>query len=372
MKVFDVNILSLVLQLLFIHKTICKKISLPDIDLHSAGKVDDCQKCRILTDSFSHWLTKTKRGKYEGGDAAWEEAKLKSYGRSEMRLVEIQEGLCSEVKKHQDQCYSLAEEAEQPLEKWWFHEDPDSVDLYTWLCIETLQHCCPENHFGESCSPCPLHKNKICGGRGKCAGEGTRKGNGTCICDKQFAGVFCDDCAKNYYKASEDSCEQCHKACAGCSGDGPAACTACKKGWELQSGTCVDINECLTSSSCKANQYCVNHKGSYSCKKCHDSCKTCTDAGASQCTSCESNSVLWDGMCVDDQQRSDLLQNALKRLALYCGLLIITYFTYRKSRMLASLVMIVIAIYIYYSEGISRITLIDLFFKLYLTNSQSV
>lgn len=54
-------------------------------------------------------MTKTARGKFEGGDADWEEKKLRSYSNSEVRLVEIQEKLCSEVSRGEDQvvpCYS--------------------------------------------------------------------------------------------------------------------------------------------------------------------------------------------------------------------------------------------------------------------------
>ncbi|GBP69337.1 Cysteine-rich with EGF-like domain protein 2 [Eumeta japonica] len=180
-------------------------------------------------------MDKTSRGKFEGGDAAWEETNLKSYARSEIRLVEIQEGLCSEVNNHQDSCYSLAEQAEQLLEMWWFKQAPDTADLYSWLCIDTLHYCCPKLHYGELCSPCPLDKdNKICGGRGKCHGEGTRKGNGTCICNKGYKGSNCEDCDKNFYRGSDTKCKACHKACEGCNGGGPNACYSCKSGWILE------------------------------------------------------------------------------------------------------------------------------------------
>lgn len=369
MNLYSFKLLIFFLHFVRINEIICKKISLPDIDLHSGSSIGECQQCKILTDSFNHWLEKTSRGKYEGGDAAWEEAKLKSYSRSEMRLVEVQEGLCSEVKKHKDYCYALAEEAEEPLEKWWFHEDPASVDLYTWLCIETLQYCCPENHYGETCAPCPLYKNQVCGGHGHCAGESTRKGNGTCICHKGFAGTNCEDCAKNYFRVNEQSCERCHKACEGCSGEGPAACNSCRQGWELHSGACVDVDECLITTTCKSNQYCVNRAGSYSCKNCHQTCNSCVDAGPSNCTACDPSHVLWSGMCIDDHMKSDLLQNALKRLSLYCGLLIITYFTFRKSKFLAALVVLIVAVYIYYSESLSKMNVVDLFLNMYFINS---
>lgn len=346
---------------------VSKKIAYPDIDQPSSGKINECQRCKVLTDSFNHWLDKTSRGKFEGGDAAWEEAKLKSYARSEIRLVEVQEGLCSEVKKYQDQCYSLAEEAEQALEKWWFHEDPNSVDLHTWLCTETLQYCCPQNHFGESCSPCPLDKNnKVCGGNGKCDGEGTRKGDGTCQCRRGFSGKYCEECATNFYRTSDGLCGACHKACDGCSGDGAESCVACKRGWQLESNICVDVNECLRPTSCEPNQFCINKEGSHTCKACDISCKTCEGIGPSNCTSCEPSLLIWSGFCIDDKTKNELLMETCKRLALYSGLLLISLFISRTSRSLASLVVLVIAIFIYYNEKSSRNDILNVIQNMYL------
>ena len=48
-------------------------------------------------------MERTSRGKFEGVDADWEETRLRNYASSEIRLVEIQEKLCSEVLRGQDQ-----------------------------------------------------------------------------------------------------------------------------------------------------------------------------------------------------------------------------------------------------------------------------
>ena len=48
-------------------------------------------------------MEKTERGKFEGGDTAWEEEKMKSYKVSEVRLIEVQEHLCKEVDRGQRQ-----------------------------------------------------------------------------------------------------------------------------------------------------------------------------------------------------------------------------------------------------------------------------
>lgn len=46
---------------------------------------------------------KTEKGHYGGGDTAWEEENNKVYKNSELRLVEIQEGLCTDLSAGQDQ-----------------------------------------------------------------------------------------------------------------------------------------------------------------------------------------------------------------------------------------------------------------------------
>lgn len=342
----------------------CKFIGLGSKKLTSrefsgANKLSDCRRCNVLTDSFNHWLDKTSRGKFEGGDAAWEETKLKSYSRSEIRLVEIQEGLCSELKAHQDACYAIAEESEQVLEKWWFNKDSVSLDLYTWLCIETLQHCCPKNHYGDECTACPQDaNNKVCSGHGRCDGAGTRKGNGTCICKKGYTGSLCNECAKSFYKSSDGSCKVCHKACDGCSGDGATACEACNSGWQLQSGMCVDIDECA-STVCEVHQYCTNTEGSFNCNECDSSCKTCMGEGSSNCTSCEFSNVLWFGMCVDNELKQNILINTFKRIALYIGLIIITFYVSQTSRSIASIVVLVIALLIYFTERNLKMNTMD-------------
>ncbi|XP_053609199.1 cysteine-rich with EGF-like domain protein 2 [Plodia interpunctella] len=342
------------------------KRTLPNLDEINSKKPNECRRCEILADSFNYWIEKTSRGKYEGGDAAWEEAKLKSYAHSEIRLVEVQEGLCSEVKKHQDDCYTLAEESEQVLEKWWFSEGPSSADLYTWLCIETLQYCCPKNHYGEFCLPCLYGRNNyVCSGHGTCNGDGTRKGDGKCECKKGYDGTSCEECAKNYYH-SENTCNLCHKACNECTDEGADKCNECKPGWSLQSGTCIDIDECIITNLCKPDQYCLNKEGSYICKSCDKSCKTCVGSGLSNCTSCNPDHVLWSGFCMDDKLKSDLLRNTLKKLSLYCGLLIIAFFIFRNSKTLASLVILIISTFVYFSEKSSDINTVDVISNLYL------
>ncbi|XP_017772120.1 PREDICTED: cysteine-rich with EGF-like domain protein 1, partial [Nicrophorus vespilloides] len=60
-------------------------------DLIKQKRLPPCRACKTFVDSFKRGMERTEKGKFEGGDAAWEEEKLKSYSKSEIRLVEIQE-----------------------------------------------------------------------------------------------------------------------------------------------------------------------------------------------------------------------------------------------------------------------------------------
>lgn len=168
-------------------------------------------------------MERTARGKHDGGDAAWEEANLGSYKRSEIRLVEVQESLCKEVLRGEDQCHALAETNEALIEEWWFRQQEANDDLHSWLCVDRLQVCCPAGHYGAKCAKCA-----DCGGNGKCKGDGTRKGNGKCACDDGYQGESCNGCDNQHYESYRDDtkllCSVCHVACGdegGCTGAGP-------------------------------------------------------------------------------------------------------------------------------------------------------
>merc|ERR1712071_515867 len=164
-----------------------------------------CQACKTLVGSFLKGMERTARGKFEGGDADWEETRLRNYAKSEVRLVEIQEKLCSEVSRGQTQCHSLSEAHEALIESWWFEHQQQHPDLHDWLCIEQLRVCCPNHHYGPDCKVCPGYSdNTECSGNGKCKGSGTRKGNGKCVCDKAYAGNVCQRCANGFYSSYKD------------------------------------------------------------------------------------------------------------------------------------------------------------------------
>ena len=104
--------------------------------------------------------------------------------------------------------------------------------LREWLCVDKLEMCCPQEHFGPKCQPCGVLGlgEKVCSGNGKCKGSGTRKGNGKCSCNKvafhlvvfflsflnkEYGGDKCDQCSSNHYESFRDEtkllCSPCHK-----------------------------------------------------------------------------------------------------------------------------------------------------------------
>lgn len=195
----------------------------PQSQKERAFKLPPCKACSTLVSSFQAGLERTSRGKHAGGDAAWEEGRLRAYRNSEVRLVEIQEGLCREVGRGSDQCHTLANDHEHQLEEWFIHHQNSSTDLQQWFCVEQLRVCCPPGHYGPDCHPC-----SSCLGNGKCKGDGTRKGNGKCQCDLGYLGDQCERCDSGYYESYRDDtkllCSECHRSCVkidGCSGPGP-------------------------------------------------------------------------------------------------------------------------------------------------------
>ncbi|CRL03643.1 CLUMA_CG016174, isoform A [Clunio marinus] len=314
-------------------------------------KYPPCKSCAIFVDSFKKGLEKTQRGKHDGGDAHWEEQKLGSYKTSEVRLVEIQEMLCTDITRGEQQCLTIAEEHESDIEYWWKRQD-EYPDFFEWFCIETLKVCCHPNYFGKDCLECT-----DCSGNGYCKGNGTRKGNGKCNCDKGYSGENCQQCSDGFYEAFKDEskllCSQCHVAChEGCSGPGTKNCVKCKSGWFMkESEGCYDINECVEQSACPGeNQFCVNSEGSYQCLECDKSCNGCDGDGPDMCVKCADGYELRDGMCTDltNEKRDQYV--TLTRYCLYLGLCVTVCIIFQNSTWLAAIFGIVVGVYISLSE----------------------
>lgn len=275
MKLFCCELFFLtILQVLFFVLSVTSAQQLPPKNLAEskkerlkAEKLPPCKACKTLVTSFEFFMDKTSRGKYEGGDTAYEEEKMGKYKYSEVRLVEIHEQLCTDVTRGRDQCHALVEEYEELIEEWW-KKQMELPSLFQFLCIDHGKTCCPDGFYGPDCIKCT-----DCHGNGVCKGNGTRKGNGKCLCDPGYFGEECLDCDKGYYEAFKDEtkllCSKCHMACddEGCKGPGSKSCVGCKSGWIRDNeGNCIDVNECLRKQNpCKSNQFCVNNEGSYSC-----------------------------------------------------------------------------------------------------------
>lgn len=278
--------------------------------LTQSKSIGDCQACRIFVESFKKGLERTARGKFEGGDTAWEEEKLKkTYKRSEVRLIDIQEGICRD-EKYSVKCHHMAEKAEEFIEEWWAQDPDESADLYTYICIDKMQVCCPKLHYGKDCKPCIGDHENLCNGHGKCRGDGTRKGNGTCSCDAAYDGENCDKCASGYYVSSGAGkdlvCSPCHPSCLECRLGSQKDCVTCKPGYTFDSDEgCLDVNECDDVNRCTKNQFCLNSIGSYMCAPCDKSCDGCHGDGPDMCRRCAKGYSKKGEFCAPDRGEED-------------------------------------------------------------------
>ncbi|KAK9751881.1 TLR4 regulator and MIR-interacting MSAP [Popillia japonica] len=323
-------------------------------DILRQAALPPCKACKTFTQSFKRGVDRTATGKFEGGDTAWEEEKLGSYARSEIRLVEIQEKICSDVEEGREQCYRLHEEYDTDIEDWWLHHQDEHPDIFQYLCIDKLKHCCPDLHYGPNCTPCLGYPDSVCSNNGKCKGSGTRKGNGKCACDKGYTGEICDGCAVNYYESYRDEkkilCSPCPISC-----DGPctkSGCEKCASGWvKTDKGDCLDIDECAESTAaCGPLQFCVNTEGNYKCLECDRSCAGCTGDGPDMCIKCAKGYTLMGNMCIDNAQEERKQYIQYTRILTYIGLCIATCITYQKNVVVAAIIGLAVAIYITVSE----------------------
>ncbi|XP_044279439.1 protein disulfide isomerase CRELD2 [Varanus komodoensis] len=260
-----------------------------------------CNTCRGITERFSKGLTDTAKKNFGGGNTAWEEKTLSKYESSEIRLVEIIENLCD---SSNFECNNMVEEHEERIETWWFKWKKKYPDLFKWFCIETIEVCCPPGTHGPDCLACRGGSERPCHGNGHCDGDGTRGGDGSCSCKKEYKGEFCLDCSDGYYSSHRNDthsvCTACHDSCKTCTGATNTDCKDCKEGWTKNEEACVDVDECAVEDSpCRSDQYCLNTEGSFSCKACDRSCLGCTGEGSSKCKSCTSGYEMKDGTCTD-------------------------------------------------------------------------
>ncbi|XP_034019397.1 cysteine-rich with EGF-like domain protein 2 isoform X2 [Thalassophryne amazonica] len=266
-------------------------------DLKSA-----CSTCQQITENFSKGFDRTANQNFGGGNTAWEERKLSKYETSEIRLMEIVEGLCE---TSSFECNHMVEEHEELFEMWWFKMKTQHPDLHKWFCIETIKVCCPKGTFGPDCNDCVGDSERPCHGNGQCDGDGTRGGDGKCSCNHGYKGELCLDCIDGYFNEVRNDtfslCTECHVSCKTCNGATNQDCDECKEGWEEDDQeACVDVDECAKDPSpCEHDQYCLNTNGSFYCKACDVACSGCTGGRPDQCQACASGYQDTEGTCTD-------------------------------------------------------------------------
>ncbi|XP_010600387.2 protein disulfide isomerase CRELD2 [Loxodonta africana] len=254
----------------------------------AARKPTPCSRCRGLVEKFKQGMVDTEKKNFGGGNTAWEEKSLSKYEFSEIRLVEILEGLCE---SSDFECNRMVEEQEEHLEAWWLRLKKQSPDLFEWFCVETLKVCCSPGTFGPDCLACPGGTQRPCSGNGLCSGDGSRQGDGSCQCHMGYRGALCMDCVDGYFSALRNDthsvCTVCNEACKTCTGPTSRDCAECDVGWARQQDDCIDVNECAEETPpCSEGQYCENVPGSYTCEECDSTCVGCTGKGPGKCTAC--------------------------------------------------------------------------------------
>lgn len=312
-------------------------------------KFPQCEACKMFTESFKRGMETTEKATFEGGDTAWEEANLGRYATSEIRLVEIQEKICSDIEEGRDQCYVMLEEYGDDVEEWWLNFQSKYTDLTAYLCIEKLPYCCQDLHYGPKCLPCPGYPENVCSLKGYCAGNGTRKGNGRCVCDKGYSGKSCEACAKKYYESQKGEnqiiCARCPKSCDGsCTKFG---CEKCAKGWSMdKGGLCMDIDECSEHKSpCEPSQYCTNTEGSFKCHGCDFSCEGCSGKGPENCKKCIQGYKMVEGTCAQEAKYKDEPFIYVTKVLIYFMTGTTACVVYKKSSFIAMLLALVFTVY---------------------------
>ncbi|XP_055251379.1 protein disulfide isomerase CRELD2 [Moschus berezovskii] len=264
-------------------------------------KPTPCKRCRELVDKFNQGMVDTAKKNFGGGNTAWEEKTLSKYEFSEVRLLEIVEGLCE---ASDFECNQLLEEQEELLEAWWLRLKKKHPDLFEWFCVQTLKACCSPGTYGPDCLACQGGSERPCSGNGHCSGDGTREGDGSCQCHLGYRGPLCADCMDGYFRSptseTHSICSACDEACKTCVGPTNRDCEQCEVGWVRQDDACVDVDECAAEPPpCEDTQYCKNANGSFVCEECDPTCVGCTGEGPAQCRECIAGYSKESGQCED-------------------------------------------------------------------------
>ncbi len=313
----------------------------------ASARLPPCAACATLVQSFENQLVGGKGGGADGDKAL------------------LFDSLCRDVERGEQQCRANLEEWRGSLEEWLqvrpaVESGVDGNSLRRWLCVDRLELCCPEGHFGPDCQKCQAvdDRGRMCSGNGKCKGEGTRKGNGKCACDAGYSGTLCESCDAGFYESYQDEekhlCSPCHKSCQlHCTGSGAKSCLACRAGYTMDSEHgCVDMDECLVSRPCSANKFCVNVEGAYRCLHCDQACDGCDGDGPDNCHRCaEGYTEQRDtGLCISEQAAGRIFSVSNLRFFTYAGLCVAACIIFQRSVVVAGVLGMVIAVYISFSE----------------------
>jgi len=320
-------------------------IGSPQIDEQELMRL--CSDCKLTAQSVDNLIRKPRQ--------------TDSHTRIEdqINLDKIKKTVCRELVQddERESCRRFFTENLDLAEKWKL-KNP-KMTYHDFVCIKELKYCCPEASFGPKCTKCTK-----CADNEHCHGEGTRAGNGSCVCREGHAGQNCGSCSPGYYLEkspfeSEDksrgrsSCKKCHRSCQFCRQAGPQGCEVCRKGFHFVPGYgCSDIDECIESKNkiCGDNTFCVNTEGSYFCYECDRACDGCHGDGPDMCLRCANGYKLENGNCVATRRTILPPEANYYRYAIYLGLCICTCIIFHNNVYLASLIGLCVALYIGASE----------------------
>uniref|UniRef100_A0A8C3VHF1 protein disulfide-isomerase n=1 Tax=Catagonus wagneri TaxID=51154 RepID=A0A8C3VHF1_9CETA len=274
---------------------------LPPPPGEATKKLTPCKRCRELVDKFNQGMVDTAKKNFGGGNTAWEEKTLSKYEFSEVRLLEIMEGLCG---SSDFECNQMVEQHEEHLEAWWLRLKKKHPDLFEWFCVKTLKVCCAPGTYGPDCLACQGGSERPCSGNGHCSGDGSRQGDGSCQCHVGYRGPLCADCMDGYFSslrnATHSVCTACDESCTTCTGPTNRDCDQCQAGFVQEEDACVDVDECAAETPpCGDGQYCENSRGAFACEDCDATCAGCTGRGPGGCKECVPGYSKDSGQCAD-------------------------------------------------------------------------
>lgn len=310
---------------------------------------DNCTDCRLTSESIEGLIRIPRQ--------------MNLYGQidDKIDLEKIKKLVCKDISDDYDRekCRHFYFTNLPTIQKW--KNSSAKTKFFDFVCIKELKFCCPRNSFGPKCTKCIE-----CNSNQHCHGEGTRQGNGTCVCKDGHQGPDCNSCSKGYYSKRDNStiisCKPCHRSCLYCRHDGPLGCDVCQKGFTwLPSYGCSDVDECVKNKKiCGENTFCVNTEGSYFCYECDRACDGCHGDGPDMCLRCATGYKLENNNCVAIKKTILPPEANYYRYGIYTGLLICTCIILHNNIYLASFIGLAVALYIGVSEYIMSAHLHDM------------